>query len=140
VLVAPTEGGWGYGIVAGVARFARRPTHRGYEDPYVLVPVTWTPDAPTAVHLNIGWTRDRDAGVDSTLWGLAAERSITSRVALVGEVFGDDRTRPFVRFGTRLTAKKGLDFDLTYVTRAGGTHADRYVSVGLTWQTAPFLP
>jgi hypothetical protein len=141
VLVAPTDPGWGFGIVVGVSRFLNRPSHRGYDDPYVIVPVTWAPDVPSAVHFNIGWTRDRDQGIDTTLWGIAYERSIvTDRVALVGEVFGDDRTRPFVRFGTRVTAKKGLDFDLTYVTRSGGTSADRYFSVGLTWQSVPFLP
>jgi hypothetical protein len=45
-----------------------------------------------------------------------------------------------MRIGGRFTAFKGLDFDLTYVARAGGTSADRYISVGLTWATAPFLP
>ena len=140
VLVAPTEGGWGYGLVVGVSRFLHRPSHRGYDDPYVIVPVTWTPDAPTAIHLNIGWTRDRDQKIDSTLWGIAGERNITERVTLVGEVFGDDRTRPFMRVGTRINAMKGLDFDLTYVTRSGGTSADRYISLGLTWASVPFLP
>jgi hypothetical protein len=61
-------------------------------------------------------------------------------VTLVGEVFGDDRTRPFMRLGGRVNAAKGLDFDLTYVTRSGGTSADRYISVGLTWASVPFLP
>ncbi|HEX3059262.1 MAG TPA: hypothetical protein VHP62_07850 [Usitatibacter sp.] len=140
VISQPTEGGWGYGVVAGLTRFPHRPSHRGWQDPYVIMPVTWTPDAPTSIHLNIGWSRDADQKIDTTLWGVAGERQLNDRVALVGEIFGDDRTRPFMRIGGRFTAFKGLDFDLTYVARAGGTSADRYISVGLTWATAPFLP
>jgi len=140
VIVQPTEGGWGYGVIAGLTRFPHRPSHRGWDDPYLIAPVTWTPDTKTALHLNIGWTRDRDQKIDTTLWGVAGERQVSERVTLVGEVFGDDRTRPFARIGGRINAVKGLDFDLTYVARSGGTSADRYVSVGLTWQSVPFLP
>ena len=140
VLVHPTEGGAGFGIVAGFARIVRRETHRGYEDPYALVPVTWTPTAGTAVHLNLGWTRDRDAKSDAMLWGIAGEHAITPRVTLVAETFGTDRDRPFGRIGARVNAAKGLDFDLTVVGRSGGSSADRYLSIGLTWASSPFLP
>ena len=139
-IVQATEGGAGFGIVAGLARFVRRETHRGYEDPYALVPVTWMPAAATAVHFNLGWTRDREAKSDATLWGIAGEHAITPRVALVAEAFGTDRERPFGRIGARVNAGKGLDFDFTLVGRSGGSSADRYVSIGLTWASGPFLP
>jgi hypothetical protein len=140
VLVEPTEGGAGFGIVAGLARFVRRETHRGYEDPYAIVPVTWTPTAATAMHFNLGWTRDRDAKSDSMLWGVAGEHNITQRITLVAETFGTDRDRPFGRIGARVNAAKGLDFDFTVVGRSGGSSADRYLSIGLTWASSPFLP
>jgi hypothetical protein len=133
VLVEPTEGGAGFGIVAGLARFVRRETHRGYEDPYAIVPVTWMPTAATAMHFNLGWTRDRDAKSDSMLWGVAGEHNITQRITLVAETFGTDRDRPFGRIGARVNAAKGLDFDFTVVGRSGGSSADRYLSIGLTW-------
>ena len=119
---------------------ARRTTHHGWEDPYALVPVTLTPDAANTIHLNLGWTRNREARSDSMLWGVAAEHAFSDRFALVGETFGTDRERPFVRAGARWTAAKGLDFDISVVARSGGSSADRYLSVGLTWQSAPFLP
>lgn len=140
VLVAPQEGTAGFGIVAGFARIVRRETHRGWEDPYVIVPVTWTPTQPTAIHFNLGWSRDRDRASDSTLWGIAGEHSISARWTLVAEAFGTDRDKPSGRIGARVNAAKGLDFDFTVVARAGGTSADRYVSIGLTWATSPFLP
>src|SRR3982750_904401 len=40
VLVAPTEGTAGFGIVAGVARFVRRETYRAYDDPNANLPGT----------------------------------------------------------------------------------------------------
>ena len=33
-----------------------------------------------------------------------------------------------------------LDFDLTIVTRSGGTRAERFVSIGLYYKTPAFLP
>jgi hypothetical protein len=39
-----------------------------------------------------------------------------------------------------MSAAKGLDFDFTVVARSGGPSADRYLSIGLTWATSPFLP
>ena len=140
VLVAPTEGTAGFGIVAGVARFVRRETYRAYDDPYAIVPVTWIMSADTSMHFNLGWTRDRNAKSDSTLWGVAGEHAITHKITLVAEAFGTDRERPFGRIGARLNAAKGLDFDFTVVGRSGGSSADRYLSIGLTWASSPFLP
>ena len=140
VLVEPAEGGAGFGIVAGFARFVRRETHRGYEDPYALMPITWMPSAATTFHANLGWTRDRHAKSDSMVWGIAGEHAITPRVTLVAEAFGTDRDRPFGRIGARVNAAKGLDFDFTVVGRSGGSGADRYLSIGLTWAPSPFLP
>jgi hypothetical protein len=98
------------------------------------------PTAATAMHFNLGWTRDRDAKSDSMLWGVAGEHNITQRITLVAETFGTDRDRPFGRIGARVNAAKGLDFDFTVVGRSGGSSADRYLSIGLTWASSPFLP
>ena len=140
VLVHPHEGTAGFGIVAGFARIVRRETHRGWEDPYVIVPVTWTPTQQTAIHVNLGWTRDRDRASDSMVWGIAGEHAVSTRWTLVAEAFGTDRDKPSGRIGARVNAAKGLDFDFTVVARSGGSSADRYVSIGLTWASSPFLP
>lgn len=140
VLQEPKPGSWGSGVVAGLNRSPLRSSHRGWEDRYVIGIVTIEPVAATLIHANVGWGRDRGRRSDSTSWGLAADHAITERWFAVAELFGDDRTRPFYRAGGRVTAIKGLDFDLTVVARPGGTRADRYVSAGLTWQSPPFLP
>jgi hypothetical protein len=140
VLREPQPGSFGVGVVAGLTRTPTRSTHRGYEDPYGTGIVTVPAGTTTLVHANAGWSRDRERGTDSFTWGLAAEHAVTERWSVVAEAFGDDRTRPFYRAGARVTAVKGLDFDLTVVTRSGGSRADRYLSAGFTWQSAPFLP
>jgi hypothetical protein len=33
-----------------------------------------------------------------------------------------------------------LEIDLTVVARPGGERSERYISLGLHWQTQPFLP
>ena len=140
VLFEASDAKTAMGIVAGFARIVRRDTHRGYEDPYLIVPVTWTPTERTAIHVNAGWSRDRERAADTTLWGIAAEQQISTRWTLVAEAFGTDRDRPSARIGARINAARGLDFDLTVVARSGGSSADRYVSIGVTWASTPFLP
>ena len=137
---APEEGVPGYAVVIGLNRDPRRASRRGWDDPYATGVVSAIVGAATLVHANYGWSRDRLRRADSATWGLAAEHAVTERWSAVAEAFGDDRTRPFYRAGARVTAAKGLDFDLTVVTRSGGSRADRYLSAGFTWQSAPFLP
>jgi hypothetical protein len=140
VLREPQPGSFGVGVVAGLTRTPTRSSHRGLEDPYATGIVTVPVGTATLVHANAGWSRDRARGASSFTWGLAGESAVTERWSAVAEAFGDDRTRPFYRAGARVTAVKGLDFDLTVVMRPGGSRADRYLSAGFTWQSSPFLP
>lgn len=132
---------WGVGLVAGVGR-KQREKHRGWENPYVIVPVSATSDQAAATfHLNVGWSRDRAERRNTTLWGVAAETAVSPRLTLLAEAFGENAARPFVRAGGRVTViKDQLELDLTVVTRSGGSREDRFVSLGLFWQSGRFLP
>jgi hypothetical protein len=132
---------WAIGLVTGVTR-KQRETHRGWENPYVTVPVSVTLDhSAMTFHLNVGWSHDRAENRNATVWGVAAETAISPRLTLLGEAFGENGARPFIRAGGRFSVVKDLlDADLTFVTRPGGTRAERYVSLGLFWQTGRFLP
>ena len=137
------EGPFGLGIVVGVLKHALQEANNGWENPFVLVPLSFHPggDAGTLVHLNAGWGRNRQEGRNLTLWGAAIESALNARVTLLAEAFGENASRPFVRVGSRINAiKDQLDFDLTYVARAGGTRDERFISLGLYWQTSRFLP
>ena len=140
MLREPREDALGLGLVIGLNRTPLRDSWRGWHDPYVTGVITAMAGAATLVHANYGWSRDRHRRADSATWGLAGEHAVTERWSAVAEVFGDDRTSPFYRAGVRVAAMKGLDFDLTLVTRPGGSRADRYLSAGLAWRGPPFLP
>ena len=62
-------------------------------------------------------------------------------VTAVAEAFGENSSRPHLRAGIRWTAlAETLDLDLTVVTRPGAGRSERYVSLGFTFVTLPFLP
>ena len=133
---------WGVGLVLGVTKRSRQETHRGWDNPYAIVPFSVAIDGtPLTFHANAGWSRDREQQRDATLWGVAMEAAITERLTFVAEAFGENSDKPFIRAGGRWNViKDRLDIDLTYVTRPGGAREDRYASLGLTWQSGAFLP
>ena len=134
------ESPWAVGWVAGFTRHLDNATYRGWDNPYVLIPVSITLGDFTA-HVQPGWARDRETSRDLAVWGVAMEHATTERLTLLGEVFGQNSEKPFLRAGFRWSAiKDHLEFDLTYVTRPGGTREERLVSLGLAWHSAPFLP
>lgn len=133
---------WGAGLVLGMNRLPRRETHNGWGDPYVLLPVSFKlGESGNVVHLNAGWLRDRADRRNLTLWGVAIEAPAGKSLTLVAEIYGENSSKPLIRAGGRFNAVEDrLDFDLTVVTRAGGTSADRFVSLGLYYKTDAFLP
>ena len=137
---AKEESPWGVGWVVGVTRRPLDERYRGWDHPYALLPVSLSTGDFT-FHVQPGWARDRESGRNLTLWGAAVEHATTERLTLVAEAFGENSEKPFVRAGLRWSAiKDRLDFDLTYVTRPGGTREERLFSIGLAWVSVPFLP
>jgi hypothetical protein len=128
------------GWVLGVVRRPLNDDRRGWENPYALLPVSVKTGALT-LHVQPGWFRDRESGRNITVWGVAAEYAVNPAWDVVGELFGENAEKPFMRAGLRWTPVKDyLDLDLTYVTRPGGTREERAVSLGLTWYGPPILP
>ena len=126
---------WGVGLVAGVTRKPLAESHRGWSNPYLLLPLSVAAGTSGALlHLNIGASHDRAERRTVTVWAVGAEAPIAARTHLVAEAFGENAGRPFVRAGLRFTALTDLlDLDLTAVAKPGGTRDERHVSVGLTW-------
>lgn len=125
---------WGVGVVAGVTRKPVAESHRGWSNPYLIVPASLKLGESALMHANVGASHDRAARRTVTLWGVAVETSLTSRTRLVAEVFGENAGTPFIRAGLRFSALADrLDLDLTAVAKPSGTRDERYVSVGFTW-------
>ena len=137
---AATASPWRAGIVIGVAKRPLNERHRGFHHPYVTIPVSFE-IGEAMIHANGGWSRDREAGRNLATWGLAGEALLSESLTVVAEAFGQDRERPLLRAGVRLSVvKEILDLDLTVVTRPGGTRDERFVSLGVFWQSGRFLP
>ncbi len=84
------------------------------------------------LHANVGARSDRDDRRNSTTWGGAAEYRFTPRFALIGEVFGDDRTRPLHQLGLRTSIiPDRLELDVSYGAENGQRSGTRWWTVGL---------
>ncbi len=135
------DDGFAFGAVAGVTRRPSAESARGWENPYFIVPVSWKLGDATFIHVNAGWSRDRAERRDSATWGVAVERVLPAGTTLLGEIYGADREKPFLRAGLRFAAiPDQLDLDLSIVTRSGGSRSDRLISLGFVVQTGRFLP
>ena len=138
VLRSLDQSPWGVGVVAGVTRKPLAESHRGWSNPYLLVPVTFTLGEEALLHANVGAGHDRAERRTVALWGVAVEAPMAPRTHFVAEAFGENARTPFIRAGLRFSAiAERLDLDLTAVARPGGTRDERYVSLGLTW-VSPF--
>ena len=134
VLRSVDDSPWGVGVVAGVTRRPLAESHRGWSNPYVVIPVSVRLGGETLLHANVGASHDRAARRTVTLWGVAFEAPMASRTYLVAEAFGENAATPYLRAGIRFTAiADRLDLDLTAVTRPGGGREERYMSIGFTW-------
>jgi hypothetical protein len=142
VFPAAQDSQWRAGLVLGVIRRPLETRYNGWDNPYALVPVTFTAAGSAyAFHANVGWLQHRTENRNVTLWGLAAEASVGERLALLGEIFGENAARPSLRIGGRYVAiTDRLSIDLTAATRPGGAKEERFVSLGVTWQSGHILP
>jgi hypothetical protein len=135
----PPDAAWGVGLVAGVTRRPLQEAHRGWVNTYVIVPVSIA-IGDAALHLNAGWARYRHEDRNVTLWGVAGELPAGEGLTLVAEAFGENSQRPFLRAGGRwAVVKEVLDLDLTVVAKPGGTRDERFVYLGVFWQSDRFL-
>lgn len=67
-----------------------------------------------AAHANLGWVHSKTARASSTTWNLAAEYSLASGVDVMGEIYGDDRTKPWLGIGVRWLMMEWLSVDASY--------------------------
>lgn len=83
------------------------------------------------LHANAGWSRPESARLNSTIWALALERTGAAGLDVGAEVYGDDRTAPWLGVGARygLSAEK-LFVDVSWAVQADSART-RLITVGL---------
>lgn len=131
---------WAMGMSVSIARHATSEGERGWVSPQANLAFSGQ-FGDTTVHFAPGYIYRHAQHRHAATWGIAAEHAATPVLTVLAEAFGENRGRPFYRAGGRWTAIADvLDFDLSYVARPGGTRAERFVSLGVFWQSSRFLP
>lgn len=82
-----------------------------HEQTYLNLVATREIAASWTAHANLGWVRSESAGTNSTTWNLAIEKSLREGLDVVGEVYGDDRSKPRVGTGLRWSASDRLSLN-----------------------------
>jgi hypothetical protein len=97
-----------------------------------LKAVLTVPRGAWLVHANLGTQYAHAERTYTTTWGLAAERpGAIGPVDLMAEVFGDDRTAPWIQVGARWTVvPERFYLDASWGAQTGDERA-RQVTVGL---------
>lgn len=118
-----------FGIaIAGGAGFDL--TARETAEWFVTLPVSIRLAEPLLLNLNIGGLWDRIGSRSYLTWGAGLAWSLTERVAIVGEVFGQDSEKPGAQLGLRYTPFEQIDFDLIYGRNLTGERAD-WITLGV---------
>ena len=81
---------------------------------------------------NLGWSRDADARRSSTIWALAWERPVTTRLDAGVEVYGDDREAAWVGIGLRWALSDALSLDASFARQTNSART-RVLNTGLTF-------
>lgn len=133
-----TPGGWGWGLALGGSS---NPS-TGARDVYTYVPVSFSlRDDQTFVHLNLGAKREGLAHRKQFTWGLGLEQPLSEQLGLIGEVFSQDKGRPFAQLGGRVwLVRDRVQLDATVGNRLASGSQERWVSIGLRLLSPPFLP
>ena len=131
-----TTNDWGWGLALGTVRHpsdVSDPDNLGSHYAYVPVSVSMQDDK-LVLHLNLGWSRDKAKRRDQTTWGVGAEYGLSERWMAIAETMGDDRQKPFVQMGLRLSIVPGvLQLDATVGSQPGQPVPGRWHSFGLRY-------
>jgi hypothetical protein len=128
--------GWGVGLAVGTLHHPEtRPGPNQLGNAYAYLPLSASfNDDKIILHSNFGWLRDNASSQDYLTWGLGAEIQTGTRLLLIAESFGDDRSRPFWQTGLRFSVIPNLfQIDATTGQQWGGGSSGRWISFGLRW-------
>lgn len=74
-------------------------------------------DGGWLAHANLGWLRSESADTNTTTWNLAVERPVGGGVDLMAELYGDDRTRPWLGAGVRWAASERVSLNASWAVQ-----------------------
>lgn len=68
-------------------------------------------------HANLGWTHSKWGVGSTTSWNLALEWSRDTGLDWMGEIYGDDRAKPWLGLGARWAASEAWSLNASWATR-----------------------
>ena len=95
--VMPEAGRTGWGLAYGIAAARNGSGSLRWQEAAVSLVATRELAGSWLLHANLGVGHERESRQNSTLWSLGVES--TDALALAADVFGDDRSRPWVSGG-----------------------------------------
>ena len=107
---------------------------------YAYVPVSLSLHKGAVVaHFNLGWNWERGSNAHSITWGMAAVTDPTARWSMFAELYGDDRTNPYVHTGAsyELIANR-VQLDITFGRQLADAPDTAFYSLGLNLYFPPF--
>ncbi len=136
------DDGWGIGAAIGTVHKPTRESENGLGDTYFYIPASFAiRDTPLVIHVNVGAARHQDENRNVVTWGVGSETTLSERVYLIAEVFGQGRERPFYQLGMRFwIVKDRMQVDMTYGNRGSGRSEDRWISIGMRLLSPAFIP
>jgi hypothetical protein len=141
--VSVDDNPWGVGLTAGVQRFPLRETESGWKQSLRARArefPAWNRGSPAPPERGLVRNSERSATPPS---GESPSRRRFPAIpfTVVGEVFGENASRPFYRLGGRWTqVARNLDVDLTYVARVPGERSRRKSCLGLYYKFDQAIP
>lgn len=83
-------------------------------------------------HANLGWARKRSDSTQRTTWNLALEYQLKQGLDAGAELYGDDRSRPWLGLGLRFACTEKLVFGASYAAQSASLLRPRLFSLGVT--------
>lgn len=127
----PEKGQTGFGLAytLGLDKASGQGLRR--ESTSLLGVATQALDGGVLLHANLGWLHSRSAGASTTTWSLGVER--VDDFSWAADVFGDDRSRPWVSAGAGWALLDKLSFNAAYALQFERKKV-RQLSVGVKLQ------
>lgn len=124
-----TEGTTGFTLAWGLGAEHPPGGSTQHETTFLTAVATREWDGGWLSHANLGWARSESASASTTTWNLAVERPVGGGVDLMGELYGDDRTRPWLGLGVRWSASERVSLNASWAVQDSAPRT-RLVTVG----------
>lgn len=131
--------GWGWGLAIGTIRHPENtpgPNMLGNTYAYIPLSASLLNDK-VIFHMNLGWLRDKAAGLNSASWGIGGEFKLQPKLLGIAETYGDNRGMSYGQVGVRYSVIPDLfQVDTTVGQQLSGEGNSRWVSFGIRYTPA----